>query len=85
MGENRISEQVRQDVIDDAVVPGSLVGDQAAQRVTGGGKPSSKFLKLDVAPFRVYDVVVRIDRIDHLPQGVALSIRVEGFDRRIVR
>ena len=70
MDENRISEQVRQDVIDDTVVPGSFMGDQAAQRITGRGKPGGKFLKLDIAPCRKYDVVVRIDRIDHRHNGL---------------
>ena len=59
-------------------LPAALMRDEPAQRVAGIGEPRREFFEFDVAPARMDDIVVGVDRIDHLPQRIARAVRIDG-------
>jgi hypothetical protein len=84
MGDDRISKQLYQDVINSAVIARVFVGNHAAQRVAGGCEPRCKFVEFDVSPIGVDNVVVGIYGIKHVPKAISRSIFSHGFNGGVI-
>src|SRR6516225_12027042 len=83
MDENGISEQFRENVIDDAVVAGTFMGDKPVEGIAPGGEPGSKFPEFDIAPLGVNDIVAGVDGVEYLPKPVAGGV-LERLDARVI-